>query len=187
MVAHFDYYVNKGDAENARGVVLIPRTTCGNSKMKDTNDTRGAYAATIAHTTTCPAIASALSTVLGSYLLSNRLFLSNTINANTASMAGAGYIGASTNCTWAASQCELPNEIQIFGSTVASSSFYDVGLECEKLAVFNFISHVEYGRSGFWLRSVASSTNFALAHYGGYAISVGAGNLSGLCPLIYIG
>ncbi|MBR6289241.1 MAG: hypothetical protein IKR19_07900 [Acholeplasmatales bacterium] len=100
MVAHFDYYYNRGDtAGNSRGVVLIPCTKCGESKMANTNDTTGAYASSIANATTCPAIASKLQTVLGSYLLSNKLLLSNAINASTVSMAGAGYTGTST--TWA--------------------------------------------------------------------------------------
>lgn len=187
MVAHFDYYYNKGDAASARGVLLIPRTTCGTSKMKDTNDTTGAYVSTIAHATTCPAIASALSTVLGSYLLSNKLLLSNATNASTASMAGAGYTGASTNWAWTATQCSLPNEVQIYGSTVFSSSFYDVGEACEKLAVFNFINHVEYSRSNFWLRCVASSMYFALAVGSGDAGHTYASDSHALRPLIYIG
>ena len=187
MVAHFDYYYNKGDAENARGVVLIPRTTCGRSKMNDTADATGAYAATIAHNTTCPAIASAISTVLGSYLLSNKLMLTNTINATIPSMMGANNQGASTNWTWYSSQCDLPNEVQIYGSMVCSSSLFDVGIECEKLAVFNFINHVEYSRSTFWLRAVAHSGAFACGtYYGGAGMSSATTDYL-LRPLIYIG
>jgi hypothetical protein len=153
MVAHFDYYVNKGETVSPRGVVLIPRITCGESKMNNTNTTEGGYAATIANVTTCPAIASKLQTVLGSYLLSNKLLFSTATNASIPSMAGANWQGASTNWAWTASQCSLPTEVQIYGSTVIGSSFYDVGESCEKLAVFNFINHIEYSRSGFWLRS----------------------------------
>ncbi|MBR6289354.1 MAG: hypothetical protein IKR19_08465 [Acholeplasmatales bacterium] len=187
MVAHFDYYYNRGDVASARGVLLIPRTVCGESKMANTNDTTGAYASSIANVTTCPAIASKLQTVLGSYLLSNKLLLSNATNASTVSMAGAGYTGASTNWAWTASQCVLPNEIQIYGSTVFSSSFYDVGEACEKLAVFNFINHIEYSRSHFWLRAVASATRFAFATSSGDANSGSASASLSLRPLIYIG
>jgi hypothetical protein len=187
MVAHFDYYYNKGDVASARGVLLIPRTTCGSSKMNTENTTTGAYVSSIAHATTCPAIASSLSTVLGSYLLSNKLLLSNTTNASIPSMMGANNNGASTAWVWTASQCDLPNEIQIYGSTVCSSSLHDVGESCEKLAVFNFINQVEYSRSSFWLRAVASSTYFAYSNSVGYATVGNASFDTALRPLIYIG
>ncbi|MBR6289231.1 MAG: hypothetical protein IKR19_07850 [Acholeplasmatales bacterium] len=187
MVAHFDYYYNRGDVASSRGVVLIPRTVCGNSKMNDTADTTGAYKATIANTTTCPAIASALQTILGSYLLSNKLLLSNLTNTSISSMAGGEINGASISWGWVASQCVLPNEIQIYGSTVFSSSCYDVGEACEKFAVFNFINHIEYNRSDFWLRAVVSATNFAVAPGVGYANSSNANSSISLRPLIYIG
>ncbi|MBR6289232.1 MAG: hypothetical protein IKR19_07855 [Acholeplasmatales bacterium] len=189
MVAHFDYYYNKGDNTTAssRGVLLIPRTVCGESKMANTNDTTGAYAGSIANVTTCPAIASKLQTVLGSYLLSNRLLFTNAMTASVPSMMGANATGASTNWEWTASQCVLPNEIQIYGSTVFSSSAYDVGEACEKLAVFNFINHVEYSRSYFWLRAVAGATNFADALNHGRASHDNASHSLSLRPLIYIG
>ena len=187
MVAHFDYYYNKGDTVNARGVVLIPRTYCSNSKMHDTNTTEDAYANSIIHTTTCPAIASALSTVLGSYLLSNKLLLSSDMKSNIPSMAGANITGASTNYNWMASQCDVPTEIQIYGSTVCSSSFVDVGEATNKLAVFNFINAVEYSRSAFWLRTVVSSVAFAVVASDGGARYGNASVDYPLRPLIYIG
>ncbi|MBR6289236.1 MAG: hypothetical protein IKR19_07875 [Acholeplasmatales bacterium] len=188
MVAHFDYYHNKGDnVSGSRGVLLIPRTTCGESKMTNSDDTTGAYASSIANTTTCPAIASALSTVLGSYLISNRLLFSTATNTNIPSMAGGGYTGGSSSWGWSTSQCVLPNEIQIYGSTVASSSFYDIGESCEKLAVFNFINHTEYGSWAFWLRGVASAHYFTRAGYDGGAHNNPASGSFPLRPLIYIG
>ncbi|MBR6289243.1 MAG: hypothetical protein IKR19_07910 [Acholeplasmatales bacterium] len=187
MVAHFDYYVNRGNSANSRGVVLIPRTTCGESTMANSDDATGAYTSSIVNTTVCPAIASKLQTVLGSYLLSNKFLLSTAINANISSMMGTNATGASTNWAWAASQCILPNEIQIYGSTVCSSSFCDIGESCEKLAVFNFINHVEYNRLHFWLRSVASATGFARADGDGGAFFYGASGSYSLRPLIYIG
>ena len=187
MVAHFDYYYRKGDTASGRGVVLIPRTNCGESKMNDTNTTEGGYKATIANTTTCPAIASKLQTVLGSYLLSNRLLLSDIVNTSVASMAGAGLVGGATSWEWIASQCVLPNEIQIYGSMILSSSAYDIGEACEKLAVFNFINQVEYGRLTFWLRAVSNTVTFTASSNFGTAFSSTASSSFSLRPLIYIG
>ena len=189
MVAHFDYYVRKGDSPiSGQGVVLISRTTCGKSRMNATeNKTTGGYASSVAHTTTCPAIATALSTVLGSYLLSNRLLISNSVNDNLASMAGSGQMGASNNWAWTSTQCVLPSEIQIYGSVACSSSNHDIGEACSKLAVFNFINHTEYSGSHFWLRAVSTSSKFARAHGAGCAGSVLASEEHSIRPLIYIG
>ncbi|MBR6289207.1 MAG: hypothetical protein IKR19_07730 [Acholeplasmatales bacterium] len=155
--------------------------------MANSDDTTGAYASSIANETTCPAIASKLQTVLGSYLLSNRLMFTTGINANIPSMAGANLTGASTRVAWTTSQCILPNEMQIYGSTIYSSSSYDVGESCEKLAVFNFINHTEYGRSYSWLRAVTDASKFAYATYNGGANGGGASDSLSLRPLIYIG
>ena len=189
MVAHFNYYQRKGDTDNASGVVLIPRVSCGESKMNNVtpSTTAGGYVSSIANTTTCPAIATALQNVLGSYLLTTKLHMSTNVNTNYASMAGVNWTGGSSSWAWTATQCSLPNEVQIFGTTIASSSLYDIGEANEKLAVFNFINHVEYTRSSFWLRSVASSAYFVYATNNGYVSATNSTATHPLRPLIYIG
>ena len=74
MVAHFNYWYKNGHNTGigVPGVTLIPAIQCGHGKVNNTDDMTGSYASTTVHTTTCPAIASALSNVLGSYLLSNK-------------------------------------------------------------------------------------------------------------------
>ena len=188
IVAHFDYYYNKGEPVGPKGVVLIPGdTSCGSSKMNNTDTSVGGYASSIANTTVCPAIATALQRVLGSYLLTISARLTYTINTSIPSMAGANWQGASTNWNWVTTQCILPNEIQLCGSNVCSSSFYDTAEACDKLAVFNFINCVYIHRATFWLRNVASSTNFSRATITGITDAYGASNSYAIRPLIYIG
>ena len=191
MVAHFDYYWNKGNDDNLfdnRGVVLIPRTLCSVHKMKDTDiGTTGAYKASLAHTTICPAIATALQTVLGSYLLSPHKMITNNMSNNIPSMAGLGWNGASSYFEWVDNNCILPNEMQIFGSPINSSSFYDVGEANQKLAVFNFINTVEYARASFWVRDVVDQLSYGLiSNYGNVSAYDATGSF-GTRPLIYIG
>ena len=189
MVAHFDYYYNKGGSTyiSPKGVVLIPRTTCGSSKMNNEDTTVGGYKSSIAHTTTCPNIANALQTVLGSYLLSSSKLISSNISSSALSMAGGSWQGASTDWEWIQDRCIIPSEVQIYGCTVASSSWYDIGEANQKLAVFNFINNVEYNRSSFWLRSVSSNLRFAAVSSYGYAAASLASSSTVLRPLIYIG
>ena len=188
MVAHFDYWWNKGNPTNSRGVVLIPKIKCTNSAMNATNTTEGAYNNSIANSTICPAIATALSTVLGSYLLTFKALRSTAMNANISSKAGLNWSGASSNWGLGTFQCILPNEIQIYGCQLLSSSFMDAGTETEKLAVFNFINQNEYIAMDFWLRDVASSTKFARAGVYGHADGYDASFKDfAIRPLIYIG
>ena len=188
MVAHFDYYYNKGNPSNAKGVLLIAKLICGGTKMNaNTDTTEGGYVGSLAHTAACPAIATALSTVLGSYLLSNNLLLSDVINSNVPSMIGTGVSGATVHWDWVSTQCSLPTEVQIFGTTIGSSSFMDVAESNEKLAVFNFINHVQAGRNIFWLRTIASSATFAVADLSGHvSVTVPTADRA-MRPLIYIG
>ena len=169
MFAAFDYYYNTGDtALTTHHAVLIPRnygfeTT---AKMNSTNTTVGAYYNSDMHQITLPCYAKSLKTMLGNHLLSHKTLLSTAINANTPSMAGAGFTGASSDWDWCATELQLMNEVQLYGSTIWSSSAYDVGIDCEKLPVFNFINGSQYSRNLCWLQSVASSAYFAYSSKG---------------------
>ena len=193
MVAHFDYYYRTGsDFEgapiNPKGVALIPRTVCGgDSKMRDNDDITAGYLGSIPYNTTCPAIASALSTVLGSYLQTFRCLISVNTNPNIPSMCGANWMGASDTWGWRTVQAILPSEIQIYGSTVMSSSYFDTGEACQKLAVFNFINHIEFGRNMFWLRDVAAFDRFAAADASGNVVTSRSSIERSMRPIIYIG
>ena len=191
MVAHFDYYWNKGPnpstgVRSPRGVLLIPRVMCGTSKMNETNTYAGAYYSSLINTTVCPNIATALSTVFGSYLTNHYVLLANATDDNINSNAGAGRTGGSSNWSWETVQCELLNEVQVYGTTVLSSSLYDTGIENEKLAVFNFINHLEFSNTGFWLRDVAYRNNFTVAFGHGGAANYDPATKFGIRPSIYI-
>ena len=190
MFAAFDYYYNVGDtALTTHHAVLIPRgygfaTT---AKMNSSNTTVGSYFNSDMHQIVLPCYAKALKTVLNNHLLAHRTILPNAINASTPSMAGAGFTGASNAWAWETVELQLMSEPQIYGTTVWSSSAYDVGTDYKKLPVFDFINGVQYGRSYYWLRSVVSSTYFAFCgNYGG-AGSYGASNALCVRPLILFG
>ena len=190
MFAAFDYYYNTGDAAFAmHHAILIPRgygfaTT---AKMNSSNTTVGSYFNSDMHQIVLPCYAKALKTVLNNHLLAHKTILPNAINASTPSMAGAGLTGASSAWAWETVELQLMNEVQVFGTTIWSSSAYDVGCDCEKLPVFNFINGVQYSRGYFWLRSVVSSTYFAGCSYDGNANVYGASYANYVRPLIIFG
>lgn len=190
MIAAFDYYYNVGDtALTSHHLVLIPRkygfkTT---AKMNSTNTTVGSYYNCEMHQFTLPCYAKSLKTALNNHLLAHRTILPNEINASTPSMAGAGFTGASNSWAWKTVELQLMSEPQIYGTTIWSSSAYDVGVDYKKFPVFDFINGVQYDRGGYWLRPVVSSTHFARCLTYGYAILGGASDALFVRPQILYG
>jgi hypothetical protein len=188
--AAFDYYYQMGDtACTTHHAILIPRNYgfATASKMNPTNTTVGGYYNTEMHQTTLPCYAKSLKTALNNHLLSHRTILSNTVNTSTPSMAGAGFTGASTKWEWVTTELQLMTEQQVYGTRAWTSSAYDIGIDYSVLPVFNFINPVLFGRNYFWLRSVASSTNFAFCTNYGSATNYSASSAHYVRPLILFG
>ena len=188
VVAGFDTEFNKGDtALTTHHISLIPATYLFTAPMNDTDTTTGGYAGSKMHTSTLVTVANNLKNALGSHLLERRVLLSNSMSTSIASGAGAGYTGASNGWNWCSAFCTLLTEVQVYGSRVFSSSFYDIGEGCSQLPLFKFVNHVYYGRFDFWLRAVASSTGFAIANGHGDVACNSASYAYTVRPLITIG
>ena len=189
IVAGFNTHINKGNTNivNVNHIALIPKTILFSDKMNSTNTTEGGYKASYMHTTVMATVTSKLNAVLGSHLLTRDILISNVINTSVTSGAYSGWTGASSGWEWVATRCELMSEVEVYGSRILSSSFYDIGEGCMKLPVFNFINHVQYSRAYFWLRGVAGSTYFCFASGDGNASGLNASDSLGVRPLILIG
>lgn len=161
MIAGFDYYWNVGDTPLTKHhIVLIPRNQgfATVTNMNKMNTTEGGYLNSYMHQTVLPCYAESLKVALHNHLLSHRTWLTNKVTTTAASMAGAGLTGSASGCEWATVELQLMNEVQLYGTTIWSSSAYDVGADNRQLPVFKFIDGVQFGRSSFWLRSIISST-----------------------------
>ena len=195
MIAGFDTEFYKGwlvdgssDVQwiNQHHITLIPRVPLFNAQMNSTNTTSGGYKGSAMHTSTLPTVVSNLQTVLGTHLLKRYALLSNAVDTKRSNMFGTAG-GASSSWEWTEVYATLPSEMQIYGSTVWSSSGYDTGEACMKLPVFNFINHVQFSRWAFWLRGVAYSGAFYGAGGDGIADTWGASISVGVRPVICIG
>lgn len=190
MIAAFNYYYNCGDTVLTKPhLVLIPRNYGfkTESKINETGTTEGGYLNSYMHQTVLPCYAESLKTALKNHLLSHRTILTNKVTTTAASMAGTGLTGSASGWELATVELQLMNEVQLYGTTVWSSSAYDVGMDNRKLPVFDFITPVQFGRNGFWLRSVVSSANFAICNGYGSASSYGASGASYVRPIILFG
>ena len=188
VVAGFDTEFNKGDIGlTTHHISLIPQTYLFTAPMNDTNTTVGGYVGSKMHTDTLVTVANNLKNALGSHLLERRVLLSDSMSTSIPSNAGAGFTGASDQWVWTSVYCTLLTEVQVYGSTVFSSSCHDIGEGCSQLPLFKFVNHVYFGPYSFWLRAIASSTYFAIAGNSGNA-GIGAASLvRAVRPLITIG
>lgn len=190
MIAAFNYYYNMGDTSlSTPHIILIPRGIgfMNTAKMNSTNTTVGGYLNSDMHQIVLPCYAKSIKTALNNHLLSYRTFLSNAINASTPSMAGAGLVGASSGEAWTATELQLMNEPQLYGTRAWTSSAYDIGIDYAKMPVFNFVTPETFGRGNAWLRSVVSSAAFALCNASGIANFNGASAEHYVHPIIVFG
>ena len=187
-IAGFDTYYQKGDtAFTNHHIALIPKTNLLTSKMNDTNDTTGGYYNSYMHQSVIPTIDTNLATILGNHLLARRALLSNAMNKDLTSGAGAGWMGSTTGWDWYTVKSCLMSEVAVYGSKVFSSGFHDIGEDCERLPIFQFKGH-SHTRQWFWLRAVASGSYFARADGYGNPGGGGAGGAGGgVRPLICVG
>lgn len=188
VIAGFNTEYNKGDTALQKGhISVIPATHITTSYMNDTNTTVGGYKGSYMHTTKLPEITSNLENVLGNHILTHRCLVSNAVSADALGNGGVGWKGASSGWEWTDCKLTLMTEVQVYGATIFSSGGYDIGEGANKLPIFNFINHCQLGRYWFWLRSVASSTDFCNAGSYGLAYCYGASLVGNVRPLMLLG
>lgn len=184
MVAGFNTETNKGSTNICPECVsMIPRVGdgCGTSYMNSTNVTTGGYKGSYMHVTKLPAIATKLTTIFGTNLLTRDILVSNTVTN-----------GYASNWDWVTCKCSLLTSVQVYGSLSFENTGgtfyagYNIGEGCEKLPVFNYINPVQFSSSHFWLRGVLSASGFCRVSGGGGASSHSASDVLGVRPLICV-
>lgn len=201
VLAGFDTYWNNGDTPfRSHHAVIVPKNCfTATAAMNPTNTTDGGFVGSNMWTTILPVYKDALQSALGNHILEHKTLLTNTIGADLNSNAGAGFKGASSNWAWTSTYLSLLSEIQVYGSNVFSSSFYDTGCDNLQLPLFALDPTAKVCKLGgtddasasnrywYWLRNVAFASRFAFVdNYG----TSGCGNASdsgGVRPLFCIG
>lgn len=196
-IAGLDTMMNNGENVkyvNYHHAVMVPGQGFegiqhfGIHAMNATNTTDGGYAASVMNQSVFGAVATEgytasgatinqqLYAEFGSHLKTTDELLSTGINATGTNRFGTAN-GCSNNWGWSMRQAVLMSEVEVYGSTVWSSSGYDTGSAKMQLPLFAHSRNAMNDRSSwYWLKDVASSARFCICGDNGSANYDVAGN-----------
>lgn len=188
------YNGEDGKFVNYHHAVMVPGQGFGGTQhfgrhaMNATNTTAGGYAGSAMDQSVLGAVVSEGSTEsgatinqqlyaeFGSHLKTTDELLSNSINETGTNRFGTAN-GCSNNWAWNMRQAVLMSEIEVYGSTVWSSSGYDTGNAKMQLPLFTHSREaLNNWTSWYCLKDVASSSRFCVCNDTGSAYYGGAGN-----------
>lgn len=184
-------YVNYHHAVMVPGQGFEGTQHFGRRAMNATNTTEGGYVGSAMDQSVLGAVVTEGSTEsgatinqqlyaeFGSHLKTTDELLSNSINTTGTNHFGTAN-GCSNNWAWTMRQAVLMSEVEVYGSTVWSSSGYDTGNAKMQLPLFAHSRSAMNNRTAwYWLKDVASSARFCACDSDGYAYYAGAGNAWG--------
>lgn len=180
-IAAFDYYYNCGDTNFTKHhVVIVPDTSLYKAQMNTSNVTTGGYTGSAMYKSNLAQAKTTIKAAFGSaHVLTKRELLTNAVNGNTPS-----------GWAWFDSDVELMNEVQVYGSVAWGAhdgNGYNVASGDGQFPLFMFDRTKLHNREDYWLRDVASATDFSYVSYNGYATSFNASASFGVRPAFCIG
>ena len=180
-IAAFDYYYNCGDTNFTKHhVVIVPDTSLYKAQMNTSNVTTGGYTGSAMYKSNLAQAKTTIKAAFGSaHVLTKRELLTNAVNGNTPS-----------GWAWFDSDVELMNEVQVYGSVAWGAhdgNGYNVASGDGQFPLFMFDRTKLHNREDYWLRDVASATNFSYVVSDGRAADAGASASIGVRPAFCIG
>lgn len=207
-IAGLDMLMYKGDQGNGidyHHAIMVPSQSSGglyhfgSHCMNTTNTAEGAYKESKMNTLALGDVTSTGSTTsdatinqqlyaeFGAHLKTTRELVTLLVNPTGYNRFGSP-TGCSSSSGWISSQATLMNEVEVCGSTVWSSSGYDIGTSNIQLPLFA-VSNVATSRldKPIWLSGVADASRFVTYdNYGPSAISNPV-NEHFVCPRFVLG
>lgn len=175
---------------NHVGLIVIPHTTqawnASGNTYTGANGRGAGYANSDLHYYLKNTLLPLVQTDLGSAnLIAHSKPLGNAVN-----QSGYNRMGSASGCTsgwgWVEDQyISALSEVQVYGSTVWSSSGYDTGEACRQLDVFRHFNYTEiFGGEYPWLRDVVAASYAACAGNSGRAADRAASYAAFVAALI---
>ncbi len=168
LIADLDNYLYSGDQELAKHhATIIPAKPLMETSMNATNTTEGAYIGSQMASETLPSLVSAdglIGKAFGHHLIEYRTLLSKQVNPEGINQTGGKWFGASDEWGWYTRKIDLMSEVNVYGTTVMSSSGYDTGIDNRQYALFQlkpeFINSDGKVRFRYWLKSISDASDF---------------------------
>lgn len=166
VLAGFDSYMNTGYPNNKafnhhHAVVTTENPLTKYFVVNRTTGKNDGFADTEMWKTIIPIYQTAFNSVLNNHILTHVLSLTK-LNDNSARTAGYYDVGL----------CLL-SQIQVFGCSIVSSDYRDIGLETSQLPLFLHNPNAKIREKGYWLRNYSNDFNDFIAVGG-----IGIGGLS---------
>lgn len=196
LVADLDYHYDRGYKNpDVHHVILIPDIALGSARMNPANTAAGGYQKSEMFKTTIPKYTAGIVNAFGAdHILEHSELLTNNMNANAASSAGAGWAG-SAYWDWSGKdgatdgsypwrhdiKVNICNQAMMYGNYPFASSGQEEGDFNKQLAIFRYGKNFVKG-SWCWLRDVANAGYFASASGDGYANYTYASYVGGVRP-----
>lgn len=180
-IAAFDYYYNCGDTNFTKHhVVIVPDTSLYKAQMNTSNVTTGGYTGSAMYKSNLAQAKTTIKAAFGSaHVLTKRELLTNAVNGNTP-----------LGWAWFDSDVELMNEVQAYGSVAWGAhdgNGYNVASGDGQFPLFMFDRTKLHNREDYWLRDVASATNFSdVSTHGGASLRYASSSF-GVRPAFCIG
>ncbi len=184
LVADINYRLNCGDTECATPhILMVPERIMGTAKMNDTNTVTGGYYGSKMYT---------------EYLAPFKTVIQNDFEINhilnhKALLTNAVADGKASGWAWYDSTIEIMNECMVYGHNAWGSHHgYETGADKSQLSLFRLnaskiVARNDVGeRYWYWLRDVASASEFANVANTGYASLGGASFAGGVRPAFLI-
>ena len=187
FVMDLDYYLFCGDTPNeVHHVVIMPEVPLFFAAMNSEDVTTGGYVGSEMWTRHIPKVVAGIEAAFGaSHVLEHREPLSNYVDVNLQPNVKVypDWTGASSRAEWVSVKANLATENMVYGGTIMSSSFVDVGVSNSQLAIFRLNHHhINSNRSFWWLQAVAFSSAFCnVTPYGSIGVNAPS-SLGGVRP-----
>ncbi len=199
LIADLDNYLGTGVSSNSlqqHHATVIPAYSLGSNRMNETDTTAKGYNGSEMYQTT-------LKTIYDKFIATdfkkngeNHVITYNTLVTtaveDTRSNQWGSSDGASSAWTWEDRQLDLMSEVNVYGTTIVSSSFFDVGIDNRQYAIFQLRPElINQDLDGnvytYWLKAVANSMYFAIVDSVGAAGPRKASAAIGVRPRFLIG
>ena len=206
ILAGFDYYYNQQKYGCMQHHAVIVPKNCVEGLFAvnteaTTNVCEGGFANSTMFKTTLPSYLTPLQNALNNHILTYKNQLSTELNSDGLSNVGVGLTGYASAHDWRDITLNLLSELQVYGTQILSSSFYNNGIDTSQLPLFRHDLMAKVAGNGgvtdmgnsneaihYWLRDIVSKHFYArVTNRSGAYYHSGANVNGGLRPFFLIG